>query len=244
MDAILKHRSIRKFKPSTVDKALLEGLLLAGTRAANTGNMQVYSMVVTTDPLLLEKLAPCHFNQPASKAPVQVTFCADYNRFVKWCLQRNAQPGFNNFLSFLVGYGDAFLAAQNVCLAAEEKGLGTCFLGTTMYSAKKVSEILRLPKGVIPVLTLVMGYPDEQPDLTDRLPMGGVVHWQTYADYSAEDIDRMYREKESSALTKHLLEVNKKETLAQIFTANRYPKKMNEDISAALIEMLKEQDFL
>ncbi len=80
------------------------------------------------------------------------------------------------FWLFFTGATDALLAAQNICIAAESKGIGICYLGTTVYTAAKVNEILELPKGVVPVVTVVMGYPDEQPALTDRLPLEAVVH--------------------------------------------------------------------
>lgn len=241
---IQNHRSIRRFKPELPEQNLIDEILLAGTRASNTGNMQAYSMVLTTDSEILSRLNACHYNQPASKAPVQITFCADFNRFNKWCEQRKAQPGYDNFLSFLVGYADAFLASQNVCLAAEERGLGICYLGTVLYNAERIIDILNLPKGVVPVASVVLGYPDEQPELTDRLPLEAVVHRETYHDYTPQDIDRLYAEKEALPFHKNLLEINKKETLAQIFTDIRYPKSTNEAISKSLMEVLKKQGFL
>ena len=238
------HRSIRRFRAELPEQKLLDEILQAGTRASNTGNMQAYSVVVTTNAELLDKLCACHYRQPAAGAPVQLTFCADFNRFSRWCLQRNAQPGFGNFLSFLVAYGDAMLAAQNVCLAAEEKGLGICYLGTVLYNADKIIDILSLPKGVVPAATVALGYPDEQPPLTDRLPLQAVVHRETYRDYSPEDIDRLYAEKEALPLHRELPAVNKKETLAQIFTDIRYPKAANDAASEKLLEVLKRQGFL
>ena len=72
-------------------------LLEVATRASNTGNMQLYSVVVTRDPANKEKLAPAHFNQPMiTGAPVVLTFCADANRFVKWAECRKAEAGFDN----------------------------------------------------------------------------------------------------------------------------------------------------
>ena len=244
MESLLSHRSIRKYKDTSVNREVLNKILEAGIRASNTGNMQAYSLVVTTAPEIIERLAPCHFNQPASKAPVQLTFCADFNRITKWCELSNAQPGYDNCLGFLTGATDALLAAQKVCIAAESKGLGICYLGTTVYTAEKIIDILQLPKGVVPVVTVVMGYPDEQPGLTDRLPLEAVVHNETYHDYTAEDIDRLYAEKEALDLTKRLLEENKKETLAQIFTDNRYPKKLFTDVSGSFLEILKKQGFM
>lgn len=243
MNTIFSHRSIRKYADRPVEKDILVKIVEASTRASNTGNMQVYSVVVTTSKDILQELAPCHFNQPASQAPVQMTFCADFNRFKKWCEQRDAVPGYDNFLSFLVGYGDAFLAAQNATLEAEHLGLGVCYLGTVLYNAKKIIDILKLPKGVVPVVTLVMGYPQEFPELTSRLPLEGVLHWDKYQDYSPEAIDSIYSQVEASEFTNKLLEINKKSTLAQIFTDNRYPKETNEAVSTQLKTVLQEQGF-
>jgi hypothetical protein len=207
--------------------------------------MQVYSVIVTKDNEVKQKLAPCHFNQPmVTQAPVVLTFCADFNRFNKWCLQRNAKPGYDNFLSFFTAAIDALLVAQNVCLAAEEKGLGICYLGTTTYTADKIIDVLKIPKGVVPVTTVVLGYPDENPGLTDRLPLDAIIHREIYQEYSAGDIDQIYAAKEAMPLTKQLLEENKKETLAQIFTDNRYTKKDNVAFSKKILEVLENQGFM
>ncbi len=245
MNAILNHRSIRKYKSTPIEESLLNDILYAGTRASTTGNMQVYSIIVTKSQEIKEQLAPCHFNQPmVTQAPVILTFCADYNRFNKWCLQRKAKPGYDNFLSFFTGAIDALLAAQNVCIAAEEKGLGICYLGTTTYTANKIIEVLKLPKGVVPVTTVVLGYPDETPGLTDRLPLAAILHREIYQDFSEGDIDQTYAAKEALPLTKKLLEENSKETLAQIFTDNRYSKKDNVEFSKVLLKVLHDQGFM
>jgi len=245
MNVILNHRSIRKYKSDPIEESILNDILFAGTRASTTGNMQVYSIIVTTDQEIKNQLSPCHFNQPMVKqAPVVLTFCADFNRFNKWCSQRKATPGYDNFLSFFTAAIDALLAAQNVCIAAEEKGLGICYLGTTTYTADKIIEILKLPKGVVPVTTVVVGYPDETPELTDRLPLASILHKQIYQDFSEGDIDQTYLAKESLPLTQKLLQENNKETLAQIFTDNRYSKKDNVTFSKVLLKVLEQQGFM
>jgi Nitroreductase len=242
---ILKHRSVRKYKSTPIDQGIINQILEAGVRASNTGNMQAYSMIVTTQTDLKNRLWEAHLRQNMiQQAPVIVTFCADFNRFSKWCLQRNAQPGFDNFLSFFNAATDAILASQNVVLAAESHGLGICYLGTTVYNAEQIIEILKLPKGVVPVTTLVIGYPEETPELTDRLPLEAVVHPETYKDYTSQNINELYEEKEASALTKHLLEINNKETLAQIFTDNRYKKTDNVLFSRKFLEVIEKQGFM
>jgi nitroreductase len=245
LETILNHRSIRKYSPRGLEEEVLNSILYAGTRASTTGNMQVYSIIVTREKELKEKLWQAHFKQDmVLQAPVVLTFCADFNRFNQWCVQRKAQPGYDNFLSFFTAAIDALLAAQNVALAAESHGLGICYLGTTTYMAESIIEILSLPRFVVPVTTLVVGYPDESPGLTDRLPVEAVIHFEVYRDYTAQKIDDLFREKESLELTKKLLAENNKETLAQVFTDNRYTKKDNMVFSQALLTVLKKQGFM
>ncbi len=245
LDTILNHKSIRKYTSQKLKPELLTEILNAGIRASTTGNMQVYSIVVNQEEATKQALAPLHFNQPAVKgAPVLITFCADYNRFNKWCKINNAQPGYDNFLSFLNGAIDALLVAQNVSLAAEDKGLGICYFGTTLYNADKIIEVLNLPKGVVPITTITLGYPDENPSLTDRLPLDAVVHYESYKDYSEEDIKTLYQEKESLPENKQFVVDNGKESLAQVFTDVRYKKSDNEFFSEAIFSVLKKQGFL
>ena len=239
------HKTIRKYTKKDIDDTLLNEILKAGIRASTTGNMQVYSIVVTRDEEKKKELAPFHFGQPMiTNAPVVLTFCADFNRFNKWCKQRNTTPGYDNFLSFMTAAIDALLVAQNVCVAAESKGLGICYLGTTTYMADKIIEQLKLPQGVVPVTTVAIGYPDENPELTDRLPLDAVVHNESYKDYTSEDIDNYYSAKENLKENKAFVAENDKETLAQVFTDVRYKKADNEHFSKVLLDVLKKQGFL
>jgi len=245
LELILSHRSIRKYTQQSIDASTLNQILEAGTRASTTGNMQVYSIVVTQDEAMKQALSPCHFNQPLVKqAPVVLTFCADFNRFNKWCSQRSAEPGYDNFLSFTTAAIDALLVAQNVALAAESFGIGICYLGTTTYTASRIIDILKLPKGVVPITTITMGYPAETPELTDRLPLNAVVHYETYQDFTPDSIDEIYREKEQGAKYQQFVVDNKKETLAQVFTDVRYKKSDNVAFSQSLLEVLKQQGFM
>jgi len=245
IDVLFQHKSIRKYKSDNVSDEVLNRILLAGTRASTTGNMQVYSILVNREKELKEQLWTSHFKQKmVLEAPVILTFCADFNRFNKWCTNRKAIPGYDNFLSFFTAAIDALLVAQNVALAAESEGLGICYLGTTTYNAEKIIEQLKLPRFVIPVTALTVGYADENPPLTDRLPLEGVVHYETYKDYSKEDIDSLYSEKESLQQTLDLLKINETETLAQIFTDKRYTKKDNIAFSKALLNVLEKQGFM
>jgi nitroreductase len=244
-DILLDRRTIRKYSSEPVDDKLLNELLLMGCRASTTGNMQVYSIIITRDEVKKNELAPLHFNQKMiTEAPVVLTFCADFNRFNKWCLLKKAKPGYDNFLSFMTAAIDALLVAQTVCIAAESKGLGICYLGTTTYNAHKIVDLLRLPKGVVPVATVTVGWPAETPEQVDRLPLEAVIHKETYTDYSGEDIEKYYKAKEERKDSKQFVIENNKETLAQVFTDVRYKKEDNVYFSNILLQVLKDQEFM
>lgn len=242
---IQNHRSIRNYKTDAIPAAILDEILRAGSRASTTGNMQVYSMIVTTNPVIRKELWEAHFKQEMVKtAPVHITFCADFNRFNTWCRLRNAEPGYDNFLSFFTAAIDALLVSQNVCLEAEAQGLGICYLGTATYNADKIIDILELPHGVVPVAAIVLGYPADESQQTDRLPMESVVHYEKYQEFTPERINAIYSARENASQTLELLKINDLESLAKIFTEKRYTKKDNEFFSEKYLEVIRKQGFL
>lgn len=245
MKTINTRRTIRKYSDREVTDELLDRLLAEAARTQTMGNLQLYSVVVTRSKEGKERLAPAHFNQPmVTEAPVVLTICADYNRTSAWCRNRKAEPGYDNFLSFMNAATDALLYTQTFCNLAEEEGLGLCYLGTTVYMPQMIIDALRLPELVMPVATLTVGWPAENPPLTDRLGNAAFVHDETYKNYTPVDIDRHYAYKESLEENKHFCEINQKETLAQVFTDIRYTKKDCEAMSAGLLEALKRQKFM
>ena len=246
IDIMKNRRTIRKYTEQDIPEELLNELLEVAVRASNTGNMQLYSVVVTRDQSNKEKLAPAHFNQPMiTTAPVLLTFCADANRFVKWAEQRKAEAGFDNLQTFIASTIDAMLFAQAFCDAAEENGLGICYLGTTAYNADKIIEALSLPRLVVPIVTVTVGYPAMPlPEQVERLPLAAVIHQEAYVDYTPDMIDELYGEKEALEVNKQFVKENNKETLAQVFTDVRYTKKNNEYFSEVLLKVLKDQGFM
>lgn len=246
IECMKNRRTIRSYTDQNISDELLNELLEIAARASNTGNMQLYSVVVTRDQAQKEKLTPAHFNQPmVTTAPVVLTFCADANRFVKWAQQRKAEAGFDNLQTFIASTIDAMLFAQSFCTAAEAKGLGICYLGTTTYNADQIIQALSLPRLVVPIVTVTVGYPAQPlPDQVERLPLAAVIHTETYEDYTPDSIDTLYRAKEELEVNKQFVKENGKETLAQVFTDVRYTKKNNEYFSEVFLKVLKEQGFL
>lgn len=244
-DHLLNRRTVREYSDEPLSNDLLQVVMQEGCRASTSGNMQLYSVIVTRNNAKKKELLACHFNQKmVTDAPVVLTFCADFNRFNKWCLYRNAEPGYDNFLSFMSAAIDAMLLAQTVCVAAEAKGLGICYLGTTTYLAHKIIEVLKLPKGVVPVTTVTIGWPAEKPPQVDRLPIQAIMHNETYTDYNNEMIDKFYASKECRRDSQQFIKENNKETLAQVFTDVRYKKADNVHFSRIFLDVLKEQGFM
>ncbi len=240
-----RRKSVRKYSEREVSEELLNQLLEAASHTQTMGNLQLYSVVVTRDKAMKERLSPLHFEQPMVKgAPVVLTVCADFHRTTRWCECRQAAAGYDNFLSFVNASIDALLFTQTFCNLAEEAGLGVCYLGTTVYEPGKIVEVLELPRLVMPLATLTVGWPAEDPAVSDRLPLPAFVHRETYHDYSEADIDSHYAEKEVLEENKHFVEINGKETLAQVFTDIRYTKADNEAMSEGMLNTLRRQGFL
>jgi len=159
-DFFTTRRTVRNYSGRPIGDEMLTEMLEAASHAPTTGNMQLYSVIVTRDESMKKALAPWHFNQPSvMSADVVLTFCADFNRFVKWCECRDAKPGYDNFQSFMTAVLDTTILAQQFVTIAEANGLGCCYLGTTTYNAPQIAETLGLPDRVVPVTTLTVALP-------------------------------------------------------------------------------------
>lgn len=244
MNYFTNRRSIRRFNEDPIDSHQVDTILRQAAKAPTTGNMQLYTAVVTKAPLRRRELAELHYNQPAAvSAPVLVTICADFNRFERWCELGNATPGFSNMQGLLYGIQDAVVYAQQVVTVAEMLGLGTCYLGTTLFNAPEIAKLLKLPSRVIPVTTITIGYPDEAGAPTERILPEGYIHHEEYTPFTNADISRIYAPKDNFEANKGFVTEHGKESLAQVFTDVRYPEAMNSEFSAKLSAWLKGMGF-
>lgn len=243
-DFFTKRHTVRQFSGKPVDDRMLLQLIEAASHAPTTGNMQLYSVVITRTSEGKEALAPAHFNQPSvTGGDVLLTFCADYNRFIRWCEQRKAEPGYDNFQSFMTAVIDTVIFAQQFCTLAEMNGLGVCYLGTTTYNAPQIAECLALPAMVVPVITLAVGYAAAEGKVSDRLPLEGIIHQERYCDYSSENIDSIYALKESLEESKKFVAENEKQTLAQVFTDVRYTRQACELFSKVYYDFIEKAGY-
>jgi len=251
-DVIHRHRSIRRFRPDPVPQDLVDEILNAGIRASSSGNMQTYSIVVTAGDALRERLYRAHMEQEmVRQAPLVVTFCADFRRMRKWLRLNDAPDNFDDFFAFLVAAIDAVLVSQTAAIAAEALGLGVCYMGSTLAKADQVGEILELPEGVVPVVGFVLGWPDEDPQPRDRLPLAGLVHHDVYHDHSDDEIREIYRDRDQTGWDRYmniprlrrLVEEQGVENLAQIYTELKYTREGHARYTRTVLDYLKKQGF-
>jgi nitroreductase len=250
-----RHRSIRRYKPDAVDPALIEqvcGDAIAG--GSSSGNLYAVSIVLTRDAERRQRLYELHFEQPmVLQAPLVVTFCADWFRTRQWLRRRSARDNFDNLIGYHVAAFDAIIVAQNVCLGFEARGLGICYMGTTLHSMHAISELLELPDTCVPVTTIVVGHPDENPGKRDRLPLPAFLHDETYHRPSGEEIDATYAVRERLGWERYTAVPELKArmaalgitSLAQFYTSEaKYDPDVFRAGSAALRVLLETKHFL
>lgn len=240
----LKRKTVRNFKSDKIDINELKDIIFKASKAPTCGNMQLYSIIVTQEYENLKKLAALHYNQPAaSTAPLILTICADFNRFTKWCKINNADAGYNNFHSFVTAMTDAVIIAQQIVTIAEQKGFGTCYLGTVTYNAKEISDLLELPDLVVPVVSLGIGIPENEGEETRRLSLDAFLYEEKYKDFNDSEIIDLYKIHDEDPSNLKFIKESGKNNLAQVFAEIRYPKEMNEKLSIEFNDLLKNKKF-
>lgn len=249
------HRSIRQYKSDPLDDALVERVLQqAVDGASSSGNLNTYSMILTRDQTRKARLCELHGDQEMiNQAPLLITFCADTFRTRRWLRLRGARDNFNNFEGFLVSAFDAIILSQSVALAFESQGLGICFLGTTLWRADEIADLLELPETCVPVTSLVVGYPDENPNKRDRLPLRALVHNERYQKRGDEEFLELYADREVKGWQRYramggeiITEMERLgiTTLAQYYTSEiKYPPEHSIEVSRRWHALLKEKGF-
>ena len=251
--ALKSHRSIRKYKSTAVSDELLHSILECGLCASSYGNMNTWTAIVTRDSKNKAELYRLHYDQEMIlQAPIVLTFCSDVRRMRRWVKLRNGADSFDDLLGFLTGAFDAMLAAQNTAIAAEAAGLGICYMGTTLWNPAAIARILALPENVIPVTSMVLGHPDENPKTRARLPLQAIIHSEKYNDPADAELLELHKDRETSAWERYrsmpsvLAEIEKLgiKNVAQYYTSSaKYPKSLHLEKSREYFELLKQQGY-
>ncbi|WP_017346992.1 oxygen-insensitive NADPH nitroreductase [Pantoea sp. A4] len=177
IDLLCSHRSVRSFTPEAITEAQRTAIIAAAQAASTSSFLQCSSIIRITDPAVREQLVTLSGGQPwVAQAAEFWVFCADFNRHLQIC--PDAQLGRAEQL--LLGCVDTALMAQNAMVAAESLGLGGVFIGGIRNSIAQVTELLGLPKFVLPLFGFCIGHPAATPDSKPRIPQAMLVHENRY----------------------------------------------------------------
>ena len=191
----LNHQSVRRFLPKPLDPGLLESLIHCGQGTASSSFIQAYTVIRVTRPEVRAAIAEAAGGQTwIERAPEFLVFCADLRRINGACMAagRGELEGFSEH--GLAAIVDVTLMAQNVLLAAESQGLGGVFIGGIRNDPQLVVDQLALPSLVLPVFGMCLGWPNEENEVKPRMPVGFVLHQDSYREVSAERM-ALYDEK-------------------------------------------------
>ena len=249
------HRSIRKYKPDPVDPDLVRkvcGDAIAG--GSSSGNLNSVTLVLTRDPERKKALWELHSHQDfILEADLLITFCADWHRTREWLRARSARDNFNNLVGYHVAAYDAMIVAQNVCLGFEAHGLGICYMGTTLFSLPEIAELLELPDTCVPVTTIVVGHPDEDPPKRDRLPLECFLHEEKYRPLTPAELDETFAQREIKGWARYMAIPELKQmaeergitSLAQFYTSEiKYDPVYFAEVSEKIRKTMEEKHFL
>nr|WP_315041557.1 oxygen-insensitive NADPH nitroreductase [uncultured Moraxella sp.] len=197
LDTVLNHRSIRKFTQELISEELLNTLFSAGMAGSTSGYLQSASIIRVTDKQLRYDIRRICANAQDAKEGEKyghhyvencaefLIFCMDSNRHLT--LLPEAQIDWTEVV--LVGAVDATIIAQNLLVTAESLGLGGVYIGSVRNDIDKLSELLKLPKGVVPLFGMCLGYPDQDPAMRPRLPNSVIVSTNQYKPASKAELD-------------------------------------------------------
>lgn len=181
-DCMSAHRSIRKYGDGELDDETVRRAVAAAQMAATSSNVQGYSLLRVKDPASRAKLVElCGGQAQVETSGAFFVVCGDQRRHALMA-ERAGVPFETNLETFLMCSIDASLFAQNLVLAFESLGLGTCYIGGLRLSLPGVTELLQLPPHVLPYYGLVVGEPAEDPASRPRLAVDAVLFEDRYPD--------------------------------------------------------------
>lgn len=185
----MNHRSIRKFEDKLVTDEQIRTIVESAQAASTSSFIQAYSIIGVKDLEKKKKLAEVAGNQSYVVDNGHFfVFCADLHRHqvISEMEEKDLTTSLESTEKFMVATIDAALAAQNAVVAAESMGLGACYIGGLRNNLNEVVKLLQIPKYVIPLFGIAVGYPAQMPDKKPRLPFEHIYHEDVYQQDETE----------------------------------------------------------
>lgn len=250
LETLLDHRSIRKYTGEPISEEMLTAVLEAGRAVSTSSFLQACSIIRVVDPAKRTALRQisCDMSEEAYQqalaegkrlghgyvedAAEYLIFCMDSKRHNQLA---SVQTDWTEVM--IIGAIDAALMAQNVLAAAESLGLGGVYIGSLRNDIARASEVLGLPKHVVPLFGLCLGHPDMSSKINQsqrpRLPLDVLVSTDTYQVASDEALAD-YNEVVKQYYQGRGLDLDWKAQIAATF---------GEDVRPFMLEYLQSQGF-
>ena len=175
VETMLNRKSIRKYKAEMPEDEVIETVVRAGQQAPFAS--QLCSLLLQRGP-----------TETPFNAPLLFIVCVDSHKWELIMAERGWQMDADDALLLLLGFQDAALMAENMVVAAESLGMGSCFLGGIPFESKSIIKEFKLPPRVFPMVGLTMGYPAENPPPRPRYPLDFVLFEGEYPQFTQEQI--------------------------------------------------------
>lgn len=196
MRLLIERASCRNFADKEIPKDVIDLILEAGVHAASGGNLQPYSIIKIESMETRDKLAEMCGQDFIGRAPVNLIFCIDWHRLERWArLEVAPFTATSSFRHFWISFQDTIICAQNICTAADAMGLGSVYIGTIMDLMPEIGDICGLPKGVLPVVLLCLGYPKSELMVRRKLGSEIIVHKEKYQELDDQSLMDAFNEK-------------------------------------------------
>lgn len=203
LESLFKHKSIRKYKNQPLEDKKLQLIIKASQAAASWCNGQQVSIIVIKDQARKEQIKDLCWGQSyIGTCSVFLVFCADFYRCsIAFEKAGKSKEDFEKYIKHIdpvfIGCHDVGISMQNAVVAAESLGLGTVYIGALRGKSLEITKLLNLPKYVIPICGLCIGYPDQDPGIKPRLPMNSVCFNENYdtekAKAGIDEYDETYK---------------------------------------------------
>jgi nitroreductase len=187
IDSMMNRKSIRQYTDEQPSIEVIETIVRAGQQAPFA--YQLGSVLLSR-----------HADANPFQAPLYFIICVDMHRFELIMAARGWQVGANDLSLMVLGIQDATLMAENMVIAAESLGLGSCFLGGVPYQSKEIIRKFHLPGRVFPMVGLSLGYPATNPPVRPRYPLAYTLFEDEYPEFSEDDVKEAIREMDDGYL--------------------------------------------
>jgi nitroreductase len=191
-DLLRKRSSVRRFQDKPVPEDVLQDILEAGRLSPSGGNEQPWTFSVITDRQLIARIAQIARQQEwIALSPLLIVLCTipvpdeqggrdiQMHRFPNYA-QAIENMDQNLYWALNQEEHQTKIAGTHMALAALEHGVGSCWV--SRFEVGRLSNLLKIPQGIIPSEILVFGYPSRQQLPVPKKALEAITFHNKYED--------------------------------------------------------------